>query len=158
MASGMAVRPRVAGNEPDVPPQGNGSHPGAQFGTSGRAGAAFDLTPAVGGRKVEQMPSRSHPSHPASRSTLPRRLVLATVAVLLTWMVRVAVFGPHGYLALRREQALYAQQVQKLRQMQAENQHLHQDIHALRTSPAAIETIARRQLHLTRPGEVVYTY
>ncbi len=91
-------------------------------------------------------------------SPMARRLLLAGVALLLVWAVRVAVFGTHGYLALRREQAVYARQQRQLRKMETENRELHRDIRNLRSNPETIESIARRQLHLTRPGEVVYTY
>lgn len=104
-------------------------------------------------------PSPPPPAPPASRRALAgRRALLAAVALLLAWVARAAVFGPHGYLALRREEAQYARQEQQLHLLQAQNLELHQRIHALKTSPEAIESIARKQLHLTKPGEVVYTY
>lgn len=109
------------------------------------------------------MPATPPPSPLSSPRTGPgaragRRALLAVVALLLAWVARAAIFGPHGYLALRREEAQYARQEEQLRQLQAQNLALHQRIHALKTSPEAIESIARKQLHLTKPGEVVYTY
>lgn len=98
------------------------------------------------------------PANPQTRMAASRRVLLVAVALLLAWVARAAIFGPHGYLALRRERAQYARQVRQLRQLQAQNLQLHQHIHALKTSPEAIESIARKQLHLTKPGEVVYTY
>ncbi|MGH9507034.1 MAG: FtsB family cell division protein [Terriglobales bacterium] len=106
-------------------------------------------------------PARTPPRPQGRHGAFPaagQRLLLVAVALLLAWVARAAVFGPHGYLALHRERVRYEQQFQQLRQLQAQNLQLHQHIRALKTSPEAIESIARKQLHLTKPGEVVYTY
>ena len=42
--------------------------------------------------------------------------------------------------------------------LEDQNRQLNQAVRELRSDPNAIEDIAREQLHLTRPGEVVYTY
>src|SRR4051812_41382601 len=67
------------------------------------------------------------------------------------------IFGSNGYIARRRRrlqiQALSAD-IQKLRQ---ENTLLTQRIQDLRSNPHAIEKLAREQLRLARPGDVVIT-
>ena len=67
------------------------------------------------------------------------------------------IFGRDGvaaFLQKRREAQQLQQQMQTLQQenqqMTLQNQHLLND-------PNAIEDAARRQLHYTRPGEVIYT-
>lgn len=89
---------------------------------------------------------------------LVRGLRLTLVAVPLVWLAQSAVFGPNGWLALRRERRAYQQETARIHTLEARNRKLNDAVAALRTSPGAIEDIAREQLHLTKPGEVVYTY
>lgn len=95
---------------------------------------------------------------PFWRSSFGRRLVLALVALLLALLGKYEMFGGNGYLALRRKELAYQQEMRRLAQMQADNRDLHKDIQRLRRDPSAIERIAREQMHLTKPGEVVYTF
>ena len=66
------------------------------------------------------------------------------------------VFGAHGYLAMRRSE----QQIEQLRgeidRLNRQNQELTQDVNALKTDPAAIEKIAREEMGLARPGEMIF--
>jgi cell division protein FtsB len=65
------------------------------------------------------------------------------------------IFGAHGYLAMRRTQ----QEIQKvnsdLHQLNKENLQLEQEVRELKTDPHKIEKIARDELGLARPGEVI---
>lgn len=80
-------------------------------------------------------------------------LVLALVIMVL---VMHEIFGPHGYLALRRQKQQYDALQQRIETLSKQNQQLNQKIQSLKTSPEAIEKQAREQLHLVRPGEYVY--
>lgn len=66
------------------------------------------------------------------------------------------VFGSHGLLAMRRTQA----QVQELRgeidRLNHENGDLSKQVQALRTDPKAVERIAREEMGLARPGEIIF--
>jgi len=66
------------------------------------------------------------------------------------------IFGSHGLLAMRRTQA----QVQELRgeidRLNQENTHLNKQVQALRTDPKAVERIAREEMGLARPGEMIF--
>lgn len=85
-------------------------------------------------------------------------LRLAAVAVPVLWLAQQALFGPNGYRALRQKQAEVRQAQERIQVLEGRNRQLNQAVHALSSDPTAIEGIAREQLHLTRPGEVVYTY
>jgi cell division protein FtsB len=77
---------------------------------------------------------------------------LAVLAILLN-----EVIGHTGYLA-RREQIRRIQTLgSEVDELKKENEQLTQRIKDLRSDPAAIEEMAREQLHLGRPGEVVIT-
>jgi cell division protein FtsB len=79
----------------------------------------------------------------------------ALLGLLVLVLVVHDIFGPHGYLAMRRTQ----QEIQKvnsdLRQLNKENLQLEQEVRDLKTDPHKIEKIARDELGLARPGEVI---
>ncbi|HXR96404.1 MAG TPA: septum formation initiator family protein [Terriglobales bacterium] len=89
---------------------------------------------------------------------LKHGLRLALVAVPVLWLSLYALLSPSGYLALRRQQQLYQKESSRVQALEEQNRLLNQSVRALRSDPAAIEGIAREQLHLTKPGEIVYTY
>ena len=85
-------------------------------------------------------------------------LHLTALALPVAWVLQHAVLGPSGYLALRHKHQQVQQAVDRVQALEARNRELNQSIHALSSDPTTIEGIAREQLHLTRPGEIVYTY
>lgn len=65
------------------------------------------------------------------------------------------IFGAHGYLAMRRTK-LEMQKVQsEIDRLNKENADLSQEVKALKTDPHKIEGIARDELGLAKPGEVI---
>lgn len=85
-----------------------------------------------------------------------RHTVLVVLAVAILFLVVREIYGPHGYLALRRQKQQYNALKQQLQKLSQENQQLNRKIKSLKTNPSAIERQAREQLHLVRPGEYVY--
>ena len=84
-----------------------------------------------------------------------RAWVLGTVIALIALAVG-SVFGDRGILNLlekRREVDALRTELEDLR---AENARLANEIAELRTSPRAIERLAREQLGLARPDETVF--
>jgi cell division protein FtsB len=79
-------------------------------------------------------------------------LLAGAVALLLLQDV----FGTHGVLAMHRSQQ-QAQQVEKeINQLNDENRQLQQQVKSLKTDPSAIERIAREEVGLARPGEIIF--
>lgn len=81
-------------------------------------------------------------------------IVIIGLALLVTWHV---IYGKHGlnvWLQKRAEDRSLQQQIQSLRQ---ENAQMQQRIQRLQSDPDAIEREAREKLHYARPGEVIYT-
>jgi cell division protein FtsB len=65
------------------------------------------------------------------------------------------IFGPHGFIAMRRTQN-EIQKVQKdLDRLNKENIELGDLVHALKTDPRLIEKIAREDLQRAKPGEII---
>jgi len=85
-----------------------------------------------------------------------RGAILALVLVCLALIVH-EIFGGNGYLALRRQRREFNSLQQQIQQLQEENQKLEKQIQALRSDPKAIEKLAREEMHLARPGELIYT-
>jgi cell division protein FtsB len=92
---------------------------------------------------------------PGEHGLRRKAAALASVIAVIALVVG-ALFGDRGLLQLaaqrERSQAL-ARQLQDLRE---ENRGLGAEIAALKTDPAAIERLAREQLGLAKPGELVF--
>jgi len=82
----------------------------------------------------------------------------ATFALVLICLALFGheIFGPHGFLALRREKQEIENLRQQISQLKHENEQLDKRIKALQSDPEAIERVAREQMRLVRPGEIVY--
>jgi len=66
------------------------------------------------------------------------------------------VFGSHGLLAMHRTQAQVKQLRSEIDRLHQENSELTQEVKALRTDPKAVERIAREEMGLARPGEMIF--
>jgi cell division protein FtsB len=85
------------------------------------------------------------------------RCAIRALCVVVGLELIMAVVGDRGLLALqaaRRDLDALGAQVAALR---SENLALQRRIRRLREDPAAIEELARRELGLIKPGEIVFT-
>jgi len=89
-------------------------------------------------------------------ATLRRNATYVLVLVCIALLVH-EIFGSHGFLALRQEKKEIESLRLQIRQLQDENQQLDKRIKALQSNPKAIERLAREQMRLARPGELIYT-
>jgi cell division protein FtsL len=78
-------------------------------------------------------------------------LLVLFVAVLFVHDI----FGAHGYLSMRRTQDGIQRVKAEIQQLNKENAALEQAVKELKTDPRAIEKIAREELILARPGEII---
>jgi len=85
---------------------------------------------------------------------LPRVAVgvfgLLTVAVLL-----LAIFNERGALEVSKRHSELDRIKSEVSDLQKQNEMLRTEIDSLRHDPATIERIAREQLKLVRPGEII---
>jgi cell division protein FtsL len=65
------------------------------------------------------------------------------------------IFGAHGYLSMRRTQDGIKKVKAEIEQLNEENAALEQAVKDLKTDPRAIEKIAREELILAKPGEII---
>jgi cell division protein FtsL len=65
------------------------------------------------------------------------------------------IFGTHGYLAMRRTKQEIERVQGEIVRLNKENTELSQEVKALKSDPHKIESIARDELGLAKPGEVI---
>lgn len=66
------------------------------------------------------------------------------------------VFGPHGFLAMRATQQTIQQYSAEMQKLDKENQALSDEVTSLKTDPRLIEKIAREDMGLAKPGELIF--
>jgi cell division protein FtsL len=75
--------------------------------------------------------------------------------LLMLVMIVHDVFGTHGFLAMRRTQNEIRKVKANLDALSKENAALEQEVKDLNSDPRLIEKIARDDLGLARPGEII---
>ena len=66
------------------------------------------------------------------------------------------IFGAHGFVAMRRTQKEIDQIRDQIGKLNAENKSLAGQVNSLKSDPKAIERIAREDMGLARPGEMIF--
>lgn len=83
------------------------------------------------------------------------RIAVGVIGLMTVGMLLLAVFDPHGALAVRQQRVKLAQVNAEVATLTAKNAELREEIDHLRSDEATIERIAREELGLVKPGEVV---
>jgi cell division protein FtsB len=95
-----------------------------------------------------------------SRVQLPvpfwRRHLLKILGLALLALGIHDVFGAHGYLAMRRSEKQIEQLRGEIERLNHENQDLTEHVNALKSDPETIEKIAREEMGLAKPGEMIF--
>lgn len=95
------------------------------------------------------------PSGPTEKSKRIWPFIVALAVVLFTL---ATFFGEHGIvreLQHRREKVALEQEVH---QIETQNEALRREIEALRNDRKYIETLARRELGMVKPDEIIYQF
>jgi cell division protein FtsB len=66
------------------------------------------------------------------------------------------VFGTHGFIAMRRTQKEIEQIREQIGKINDQNKSLTEQVNSLKTDPKSIERIAREEMGLARPGEMIF--
>ena len=74
----------------------------------------------------------------------------------LALLVVQDIFGTHGVLAMRRSQREAAEIRKEIQKLNDENRQLQDRVKDLKSDPEAIEEIARQEMGLARPGELIF--
>lgn len=87
--------------------------------------------------------------------SLMRQYGRGLLGLLVLVMLVHDVFGTHGFLAMRRTQSEIKKVKADLDALSKENAVLEQEVKDLNSDPRLIEKIARDDLGLARPGEII---
>jgi cell division protein FtsB len=86
-----------------------------------------------------------------------RRRALHTLLVFVTLVLVIdALIGEKGLVESMRARRKYQEVAASLDALRQENAKLREDMRRLNEDPATIEGVAREELGLIRPGEVVF--
>jgi len=91
------------------------------------------------------------PTSPVRNKIIARLLIFATVVLLVDSLV-----GDKGLIERLQARRKYAEMEASLNELKARNAALRQYAKELKDNPAAIEAIAREQLGLARPNEILF--
>jgi cell division protein FtsB len=91
-----------------------------------------------------------------SEPGLRRKAAALTSVIALIALVVGALFGDRGILQLAAQKERARALARQLEDLREENRALGAEIEGLKTDPGAIERLAREQLGLAKPGEVVF--
>ena len=98
---------------------------------------------------------RRRPEPPAPPSAWPARLLKYAIGFAVAILLLDSLIGSSGLLEALRARHHYAALSADLEQKRRENAELRDEIRRLREDPATIEAIARQELGLVRPDEVL---
>ncbi len=87
--------------------------------------------------------------------SLMRQYGRGLLGMLVLVMIVHDVFGTHGFLAMRRTESEIRKVKADLDVLSKENAELAQEVKDLNSDPRLIEKIARDDLGLARPGEII---
>jgi cell division protein FtsB len=97
----------------------------------------------------------SRPKASRGERSLKRKALSLALFLILASSILNALFGDRGFIEmLKARRELQAMQ-QEIATIDAQNQHLLEEVRDLKTSPLAIEKLAREELGLVKPGEVI---
>jgi len=84
------------------------------------------------------------------------RHALTILGLALLLLAIHDIFGSHGLLAMRRTESQIKELRGEIDRLNQQNSDLNKQVHALRTDPKAVERIAREEMGLARPGEMIF--
>jgi len=93
---------------------------------------------------------------PADATAYLRKNARQILGLALFALLVHDIFGAHGFIAMRRTQKEIEQIREQIGKLNKDNQLLSSQVNSLKTDPKAIERIAREDMGLARPGEIIY--
>ena len=90
-----------------------------------------------------------------TETPLKRKAVTLALFLILAASALNALFGDRGLLVLLKVRQEIESLDREIAMLRVENQRILEEIHSLKTSPLAVERLARENLGLVKPGEVV---
>ncbi|HEY1232955.1 MAG TPA: septum formation initiator family protein [Candidatus Binatia bacterium] len=92
------------------------------------------------------------------RFSLPERWLIYVFGALIILLALITVVGERGVLHLWRLRGEKNSLDEQNFHLQKENEALRQRVYRIRNDNAYLEKLAREELNLVRPGEIVYRF
>lgn len=108
------------------------------------------------GKTHSRPKAKSQEPQPQEPRSFWSRYARAILGLTLLLLAIHDVFGSHGLLAMRRTQSQIQQLHGEIDRLNQENGDLNKQVKALRSDPKAVERIAREEMGLARPGELIF--
>jgi len=112
--------------------------------------AAPDIAEAALTRRKPRVATPAVPQA-KRRRTLQMLLVFVTLVLVINALV-----GERGLMETLRARRQHHDLVASIERLRMENAHLREQARRLRTDPATIEALARQELGLIKPGEMLF--
>lgn len=93
-------------------------------------------------------------ARPEGRHVRPASYIVVSL-LLSALFFGIFLLSDRGLLQLRKQRRQLAKAREEVAQLEAGNRRLEAEVAALRSDPRALEKIAREELNLVKPGEVV---
>jgi len=107
-------------------------------------------------KSPKKSPKNAPDSSPNSTTSFFRRNLRQILGLALFALLVHDIFGAHGFIAMRRTQKEIQQIREQIGKLNSDNKSLSGQVNSLKTDPKAIERIAREEMGLARPGEIIY--
>lgn len=88
-------------------------------------------------------------------SSALEKLILVFLAALCVTLLGLGIFGDNGILTYRELKKNYVEMQNKVNALEEQNKKLTEEIYLLKNDPDYIERIAREELGMIKPGEVI---
>ena len=93
-------------------------------------------------------------ARPDARHVRPASVVVVS-ALLSALVFGIFLVSDRGLLQVRKQRVQLAKAQEEVAQLEADTKRLQAEVAALRSDPNALEKVAREELNLVKPGEVV---
>ena len=93
---------------------------------------------------------------PGEVAAFARKNARQLLGIALLALLVHDILGAHGFVAMRRTQKEIDQIRTQIGKLNAENKSLAGQVNSLKSDPKAIERIAREEMGLARPGEMIF--
>jgi cell division protein FtsB len=115
------------------------------------------MPPAIVDAEVKSPARRKARPAPTSSAAPPRRRTFQVLLVFVTLVLIVnALVGERGLTETLRARQYHAELVTAIEKIKMENARLREQAHLLLSDPTTIESLARQELGLIRPGEMLF--
>jgi cell division protein FtsB len=87
-----------------------------------------------------------------------QKIILVIVAIAMCHLMLVVLFGDNGLLELNRKHNTHQRLLEENARLTRENVKLYRTIDRLENDPAFVESVARHELGMVRPDELIFKF